>query len=103
MIDDALFLDCFSEDMPGVVTATWMQGEEEQSVRMHLFAATDMDGDAMRHSQQRYAAQVPMEWITGLVQGTKLSIDGISYTVTAKPISDGHGVATLMLERSRAT
>ena len=102
-MSDDLFLDCFSEDMPGVVTATWMQGQEAKSARMHLFAATDMDGDAMRHSQQRYAAQVPMAWITGLVQGAPLAIGGLSYTLTAKPISDGHGVATLILERSRAS
>ena len=102
MSDDP-FLDCFSEDMPGVVTATWTQGQETRSARLHLFAATDMDGDAMRHSQQRYAAQVPLAWIAGLVQGTPLAIGGVSYTLTAKPIPDGHGVATLILERSRAT
>ena len=102
-MSDDLFLDCFSEDMPGVVTATWSHQGQSQSVRMHLFAATDMDGDAMRHSQQRYAAQVPMAWITGLVQGTTLTIDGNNFTLTAKPILDGHGVATLILERSRAT
>lgn len=102
-MSDDLFLDCFAEDMPGVVTATWVQGEESKSALMHLFAATDMDGDAMRHSQQRYAAQVPLAWIVGLTQGTPIAIGGTSYTVTAKPISDGHGVATLILERSRAT
>lgn len=102
-MSDDLFLDCFSEDMPGVVTATWTQGNQERSARLHLFAATDMDGDAMRHSQQRYAAQVPLAWITGLAQGTPLTISGVSYTLTAKPIRDGHGVATLILERSRAT
>ena len=32
-----------------------------------------------------------------------LTIDGNNFTVTAKPISDGHGVATLILERSRAS
>ncbi len=102
MSDDP-FLDCFSEDMPGVLMATWTHQGQVQSARLHLFAATDMDGDAMRHSQQRYAAQVPLVWIVGLVQGTSLAINGISYTLTAKPISDGHGVATLILERSRAT
>ena len=102
MSDDP-FLDCFSEDMPGVVMATWTHQGQVQSARMHLFAATDMDGDAMRHSQQRYAAQVPMEWITGLTQGAQLTLAGVSYTVTAKPIPDGHGIATLILERSRAT
>ena len=102
MSDDP-FLDCFCEDMPGVVMATWTHQGQAQSARLHLFAATDMDGDAMRHSQQRYAAQVPMAWITGLTQGAQLTLAGVSYTVTAKPIPDGHGVATLILERSRAT
>ena len=102
-MSDDLFLDCFSEDMPGVVTATWSYQGQPQSARLHLFAATDMDGDAMRHSQQRYAAQVPLTWIATLAQGTQLAIGGINYTLTAKPISDGHGVATLILERSRAT
>ena len=102
MSDDP-FLDCFCEDMPGVVMATWTHQGQAQSARLHLFAATDLDGDAMRHSQQRYAAQVPLAWITTLAQGTQLAIGGVNYTVTAKPISDGHGVATLILERSRAT
>ena len=102
-MSDDLFLDCFSEDMPGVVIATWTHQGQAQSARLHLFAATDMDGDAMRHSQQRYAAQVPLVWITGLAQGVTLTIDGTRYTLTAKPIPDGHGVATLILERSRAT
>ena len=102
MSDDP-FLDCFSEDMPGVVMATWTHQGQAQSARMHLFAATDMDGDAMRHSQQRYAAQAPLAWIGGLAQGATLTIAGTSYTLTSKPISDGHGVATLILERSRGS
>ena len=102
-MSDDLFLNCFSEDMPGVVTATWTYQNQVQSARMHLFAATDMDGDAMRHSQQRYAAQAPLTWITTLAQGTQLTIGGVTYTLTAKPIPDGHGIATLILERSRAS
>jgi len=102
MSDDP-FLACYDADMPGVVTATWSHQGQTHSARMHLFVATDLDGDAMRHGQQRYAAQAPLAWLTGCSQGTKLTIAGQSYTVTAKPSTDGHGHATLILERSRST
>lgn len=99
-----LFLDCFAADMPGVVTATWSVSNVSYSARMQFWAEPRMDLDLgeIRSGQILYRAEAPTAWLTGVKQATKLTIDGASYTVAAKPMDDGHGVSTLILERSRA-
>lgn len=100
-MDDELFLACFDADLPGVVMATWQAGSEVMSARMHFFIQPEIDLGELRTSQLRYSAIVPAAWIATLGQGTRLTIDAETYVVAAPPLGDGHGYATLLLERAR--
>lgn len=98
--DTDIFSACFDPDMPGVVPVFLSTDSSEQRM---IYAqwwsepATDAEGYMSLHSTQQRLQAMASD-LDGIQRGDQVTINNVTYQAVTKPIDDGHGVATLLLE-----
>ena len=99
----ATFAACFDADMPGVVTASWVDNKITQHASVQFFTEPAMDSEGYTSIQRRaYRVQGLTSAIGSLSRGDSVTIDGIAYRCVSNALDDGFGVSEIYLEQAAA-
>lgn len=85
----------FSDDVPGVVNATWAGG----GAAVHFFLVPDEEDAGLTQVQRRLARiHGPSAALAELARNDSLTIDGRHWRAVSQPLANGHGLSQVYLE-----
>jgi hypothetical protein len=91
-----IFAACFAPSMPGVVTATWGNG---QSAQVQWFEDVALEDNGLLALQRRqYRMQGLSADLAALERNTTVTVAGVTYRTVTIPLADAFGVSEIYLE-----